>query len=86
MRSTKAWENRQIPCKSYKEINKQRQRKAGQPDPHFFPLPATCGGGAMVEETEREIERQRQRQRNGERERVRRQTFLGLEVGLEYNK
>ena len=30
------WENRQIPCKSYKEINKQRQRKAGQPDPHLF--------------------------------------------------
>ena len=36
VQSTKAWENRQIPCKSYKEINKQRQRKAGKPDPHLF--------------------------------------------------
>ena len=33
-------------------------------------LPETYGGGAMVEE----------------RERVRRQTFLGLEIGLECNK
>ena len=33
-------------------------------------LPETYGGGAMVEE----------------RERVKRQTFLGLEIGLECNK
>ena len=38
------------------------------------------GGGAMVEETEKERNVER------ERERVRCQTFLGLEIGLECNK
>ena len=43
----------------------------------FFSLPATCGGGTMMEE---EIERER----NVERERC--QILLDSEIGLEYNK
>ena len=42
--------------------------------------------GAMVEETEKERNVERERERERERVRVRRQTFLGLEIGLECNK
>ena len=40
----------------------------------------------MVEETKREKRREKERNVERERERVRGQTFLGLDIGLEYNK
>ena len=48
----------------------------------FFPSAEwrSNGGG------DREREKCRERERERERERVRRQTFLGLEIGLEWNK
>ena len=46
----------------------------------FFQLNQRNGGG------ERERERERNGERERERERVRHQMFLGLKIGLEYNK
>lgn len=36
MQSTKAWENRQIPCKSYKVINKDKEKQASLIHIFFF--------------------------------------------------